>query len=53
MSKTYRRNTDGKKDNREFSGGWSKTESDIRKQERRKERHESRKVVFDESHQAQ
>lgn len=31
MSKTYRRSADGKKDKREFSGGWGKTESGIRK----------------------
>lgn len=45
MSKTFRRNTDGKKDKREFSGGWGKTESGIRKQERRRERHEWKRVV--------
>jgi len=45
MSKTFRRSTDGKKDKREFSGAWSKTVSDIRKQERRRERYEWKRVV--------
>jgi len=45
MSKTFRRLNDGKKDKREASGGWGKTESAINRQERRRERHDWQRVV--------